>query len=123
MKWNVGWQLTSRPGIYAGARAFRIRVRAVDRLSGRMLEANRIARDVTLEDAEALRGSMRDELLSRSKEPPRRTVEEFGHYWLEVKRGIVDRDVEEQRRAVATIARLAGGDSGGDTQPSGASAG
>src|SRR5262249_54730079 len=96
---NAGWQLTSRPGIYVGARAFRIRVRAVDRLSGRLLEANRIARNVTLEDAEVLRDSMRDELLSRSQQPPRRTVEEFGRHWLGMKRTVLDAGTYERYEA------------------------
>jgi len=99
MTWNWGWKPTTRPGIYAGADGFRIRVRAVDRLSGRLLEANRIAREVTLEDAEMLRRSMRDALLSRTMDPAQRTVKEFGLYWLEVKRGIVDPGTLERYEA------------------------
>ena len=97
--WNVGWERTQWPGVYVRGGDCRIRARVVDPKSGRLREANRILRGVTAEQAVQQRSSMREELEAKLREPPRRRVDEFGRYWLGVKKAAIDPGTYERYKA------------------------
>ena len=88
--WNSGWRRTTSPGIYSSGTALRIRVRLLDPRTGRHRERNRIVEGVPIDQARALRESMRHELAQQMRDPPRQRVQEFGRYWLRLKKPLID---------------------------------
>jgi integrase len=65
-------------------------VRAVDPRSGRLRERNRLLDAGSIDDARALQDSLRAELRWELSEHPRQLVEEFGRYWLRLKKPLID---------------------------------
>jgi integrase len=88
--WNTNWLRTEQAGIYKSGDAWRVRVRLRDPRSGRLRETNKIFRGLAPEDAQGRRDTLREELARRLQEPPWRTVEEFGRYWLALKKPLID---------------------------------
>ena len=84
-------------GLYVCVNHCRIRVRVVDRRSGRLREMNRIVRDMSVQRAIARRQSLRYELTERLKGLPRTRVIDFGRYWLGIKRKTIDPGTYEGR--------------------------
>src|SRR6185503_17059557 len=97
--WNRGWERTQWPGVYVRGDLYRVRVRAVDPRSGRLRERNRIVRGIAPAEIAERRLAMRDELMAILREPPRRRVDEFGRYWLSVKRTALDPGTVERYEA------------------------
>jgi integrase len=97
--WNSGWQRASSPGIYSSGGSWRIRIRAVDRKTGRLRERNRILEGVSFDEAQAVRESLRGELREQMREPERDKLEEFARYWLKVKRPLIDPGTYERYEA------------------------
>jgi hypothetical protein len=97
--WSTNWARTEHPGIYAAENAHRVRVRLLDPRSGRLREANRVFVGLTPAEAGERRSAVRDELAKRLVDPPRRTVEEFGRYWLAEKRPLIDPGTYDRYRS------------------------
>jgi integrase len=97
--WNLGWERTQWTGVYVRGDACRIRARVVDPRSGRLREANRILRGVAPEQALDQRQAMREGLEAKLREPPRRRVDEFGRYWLGIKKAAIDPGTYERYKA------------------------